>query len=223
MAKRVKTGAKKNNMENRNEVDKTNLILNRRGEANLDFLRKSIESKQTNKGLDILAKEGGESFTNYIEWLGLKNDPNMIILSSVHHYYFDIEELKGVNTIVNLKQLNSIKDINVFIHSMHKIIPSGCNFIGSFLDSNTQNGFALNSVTSLFSTKKEDELSENGITSRIPFLNMIYNLMDSKINRMLTKKNVETLLEEQGFKVLDMTEFNGLTYFHAQKARVYNN
>ena len=219
MAKR----AKKNTMENRNEVDKTNLILNRRGETNVNLLRNTVEPKQINKGIDILANEGGESFSNYVEWLGLKNYPNMIILSSVHHYYFDIEELKGVNTIVNLKQLNLIKDINVFIHSMHKIMPSGCNFIGSFLDSNTQNGFALNSGTSLFSTKKEDELSENGITSRIPFLNMIYNLMDSKTNRMLTKKNVESMLEDQGFKVLDMTEFNGLTYFHAQKARVYNN
>lgn len=210
-------------MENRNEVDKTNLMLDRGGVTNLNLLRSTVEPKQINKGLDILLREGGESFSNYIDWLGLKNDPDMIVLSSIHHYYFDIDELKGVNTIVNLKQLNSIKDINVFIKSMHNIIPAGCNFIGSFLDSKSQNSFALNSVTSLFSSKREDELSENGITSRIPFLNMIYNLMDSKTNRMLTKKNVETMLQEQGFKVLDMTEFNGLTYFHSQKARVYNN
>jgi hypothetical protein len=41
--------------------------------------------------------------------------------------------------------------------------------------------------------------------------------MDSKTDRYLTRRNVLILLEKQGFIVLDMTELNGLTYFHAQK------
>jgi hypothetical protein len=57
---------------------------------------------------------------------------------------------------------------------------------------------------------------ENGIGSRNPILKMVFSIMGSWINMYMTKKSVRQLLEEYGFKVLDMTELNGLTYFHAQ-------
>ena len=133
------------------------------------------------------------------------------------------DDLKEVNTIINLKQLNLIKNINVFFQSIFKIIPPKCNFIGSFLDSKTQNGFAVNNISSQYHTKNNVDPFENGITSRIPFLNMVYNLMDSKTDKYLTRRNVSLLLEEQGFKVLDMTELNGLTYFRAQRVRAFDN
>lgn len=210
-------------MENRNEVEKPDLLLNQNIKANLNLLRNTFESKGSNQEIDLLLSEGGESFYNYVEWLGLIKDPNMIILSSVHHYYFDTDDLKGVNTIINLKQLNLIKNINNFFQSISKIVPAGSNFIGSFLDNKTLNGFAINNISSQYTAKSNSEYLENGITSRIPFLNMIYNLVDSKTNKNLTKKVVSAILVDQRFKILDMTEFNGLTYFHAQKVRVFNN
>ena len=60
---------------------------------------------------------------------------------------------------------------------------------------------------------------ENGIVSNIPFINMMYNIMGSRTNRNMTKKTVTLLLREAGFKVLDMTELNGLTYFCTQKSK----
>ena len=41
--------------------------------------------------------------------------------------------------------------------------------------------------------------------------------MDSKTNKYLSRRDVTSLLSDRGFKVLDMTELNGLTYFCAQK------
>ena len=41
--------------------------------------------------------------------------------------------------------------------------------------------------------------------------------MDSKTDAYLSEKSVTFMLGSYGFKVMDMTEFNGLTYFHAQK------
>jgi len=35
----------------------------------------------------------------------------------------------------------------------------------------------------------------------------------------MSKSSVSSLLQDYGFKVMDMTVLNGLTYFHAQKAR----
>jgi hypothetical protein len=60
--------------------------------------------------------------------------------------------------------------------------------------------------------KAKDLLSEN------QFLSVAFNLIFSRINKYMSKKYVRLLLEENRFKVLDMTDLNGFTYFHAQVA-----
>jgi hypothetical protein len=42
-------------------------------------------------------------------------------------------------------------------------------------------------------------------------------MLDSRTDKYLKGVNITLLLEDLGFKVLDMTELNGLTYFCAQK------
>jgi hypothetical protein len=59
---------------------------------------------------------------------------------------------------------------------------------------------------------------DNGIVSKSPFINMLYNLMDLKTNKYLSRKNVANLLENHGFRVKDISEHNGLTFFCSQKA-----
>jgi hypothetical protein len=43
--------------------------------------------------------------------------------------------------------------------------------------------------------------------------------MDSKTDHNIDKKDVSGLLEKSGFKVVDMTEINGLTFFYSQNVR----
>ncbi len=204
-------------------VDNAGVMADQMARTNFGLLSSPVGLSGTNKAINNLITEGGDSFYNYVDWLGLINDPDLIVLSSVHHYYFDNNDLKNINTIINLKQLNLIKNIDVFFHSIFKIIPPKSNLIGCFLDNKTQYHFAINNILSQYHTKNNIDPFENGITSRIPFLNMVYNLMDSKTNRYLTRRNVTLLLKEQNFKVLDMTELNGLTYFHSQKTPDYKN
>ena len=75
-----------------------------------------------------------------------------------------------------------------------------------------------------FSSKKsvvridgEDSGSESELGPWSSFLNMLYGIIDSKTNRYMTEKSVKLLIEETGLKILDMTEFNGQTYFCTQK------
>jgi hypothetical protein len=63
------------------------------------------------------------------------------------------------------------------------------------------------------------EAYENGIESRIPFINRMYSFIDSKTNRYLTKRAVTNLLKEVGLELVGMTDLNGLTYFHTRKNR----
>jgi hypothetical protein len=161
---------------------------------------------------EILSAEACNTFVDYIELLGLKNDPNMVVLSSKHHYYYDPEELRNVNTITNLKELNQIKQIKSFVHSVRIVLQERGNFIGYFTDNTPYIG-----LRSVLKTSDSDNI-ENGAGSTNPILKMVFSIMGSRINMYMTKKSVRQLLEEYGFRVLDMTELNGQTYFHAQIA-----
>jgi hypothetical protein len=166
---------------------------------------------------EILTSEGREDFVKYFEGLGLVNDPNVIFLSSQHHYYYDDEEMKNVRIVINLKELNQIKQIKSFLHSIFHILSPKSNFIGCFVDNKKVNGYELKTSSSPYQTKVSVDEVENGIVSQIPFLNMLYSLMDSRTNKFMSTASVTLMLEDLGFIVLDMKEINGMTYFHTQK------
>lgn len=197
--------------------DKVSVMVDQTSRTNYRLPASPAHSLGTLQAIDNLTAEGGKSFYDYVEWIGLIKDPNLIVLSSVHHYYFDINDLKNTKTVVNLKQLNLIRSINIFLQAIYNVMPSKSNFIGCYLDSNKKYQYAIDNMLSQYKAKHKVDPFENGITSRIPFLNTVYNLMDSRTDRDLTRRNVSILLKNSGFRVLDMTELNGLTYFHAQK------
>jgi hypothetical protein len=206
-------------MRDRISINEPDIINNQRVITHLSSNIPTIDLKGTQPAYDLLTAEGGESFFNYVDWLGLARDPGLIVLSSMHHYYYDVDDLKNVETIVNILPLNQIRDIKNFFHSMSNLLPQKSNFIGCFIDTKKQNGFSGNNHISVPQTHRNENHFENGTGSGIPLLKMIWNFLDSKTNRFMSRRNVTLLLEENGFKVLDMTELNGLTYFQAQKAK----
>src|SRR5664279_5157415 len=114
-------------MTNRFEALKLDVIEYKRVRASLNPGNSRTNSTGTSEVIDLLIAEGGESLYNYIDWLGLVNDPNLIVLSSQRHYYYEEEDLKNLSTIVNLKQLNQIKNLKGFFQSIFKIIPPKSN------------------------------------------------------------------------------------------------
>ncbi len=168
-----------------------------------DFNERSLSFDKSSASpvFENLVAEDCETFFHYIDWLGLAQDPNLMILSSTHHYYYDTDDLSGVNTLVNLKKLNKIKHLNNFLHTIFRLLPPGANFVGCF---------------------EEDEYP-GGITAPLyqpaRLFNGIINFLDSRTDRKLSGDEVKKLLESHGFRVLDMTEINGTTYFMAMNTR----
>ncbi|MGE5406168.1 MAG: hypothetical protein ACM3NR_00540 [Methanosarcina sp.] len=157
-------------------------------------------------------------YHEYLEWLGFNEETKILILSPNNHYYYDDDELRDVNALLNLKHLNHIKEVKGFLYSVSQALANKSYLIGSFIDRKHQFSFFANSIYPDKSLQEGVDPVENGISSRIPLLNMIYDFMDSRTNnRNMTKKSVTLLLEITGFKVLDMTEINGITCFCAQK------
>jgi hypothetical protein len=200
--------------------DKTNNIADQITAISLNPHNSRIDFTGTGGAIDILMTEGGESFYNYVDWLGLAKEPDLIVLSSLSHYYYDAEELNNVKTIINLKELNQINQVKNFLHSIYHILPQKSNFIGYFVDNTKFNGYVLRNNTSSHNNENSLDAIENGIVSRVPFINRLFSKLDSKTNVYLSKSSVTFLLEDFGFKVMDMTLIDGFTYFHAQKVLI---
>jgi hypothetical protein len=144
----------------------------------------------------------------------------MIILSSSNHYYYESEDLRNVKTLVNVKQLNHINQVREFLDNIFSLLPSKSFLTGCFSDNEDQIRFLSDSHKPNRKIAGQFDPAENGIASRNAFLNMVYNILDIKTNRYLTKKTVTRELEISGWKIVDMTEIKGLTYFCAQKKLV---
>jgi hypothetical protein len=158
------------------------------------------ERSGTNPVLENILSEGGNDFFQYLNWVGLAKEPNLMVLSSMHHYYYDHNDLKGIRTLINLKKLNQVKHLESFLHTLFRILPSRASFVGCFKNSN-HNG------------------KEEPFYRPAKLINGLINILDSRIDRNLSKKSVIKLLEDHGFKVNDITDINGVTYFWAQNIR----
>lgn len=172
--------------------------------ADTDLIRTGVGVNQVstatrnNPVYDNFAAEGGENFFHYINWLGLTKDPNLMILSSIHHYYYDFNELKGVQTLVNLKQLNQINHIDAFLNNVFRVLPQKANFVGCFRDNKIHRGMALPFYQSF------------------RLLNSLINIIDTRTDRFMARRDVIRLLESHNFRITDMTEISNVTYFCAQ-------
>lgn len=159
-----------------------------------NFSRETTQKSKTGFSPTIIKviSEGGENFFLYLKKLGFSREENMLALSSVHHYFYDENELKSVKTLVNLKKLNHIKNLNGFLSTLFHMLPADANFIGCFSNDNTK-------------SLKPSRL-----------LNRIVNFIDSRTDRILDINTVSEALERNGHTIVDMTEIEGITYFHSK-------
>lgn len=161
----------------------------------------STDENQNNPVFENLLAEGGENFYHYINWLGLGKDPNLMILSSIHHYYYDFNDLRGIKTLINIKKLNEINRLDTFLANVYRVLPPKASFIGCFKDNKIRGGIGVPFYQS----------------SRL--LNSLINLIDSKTDKFMTRKNVIRLLESHDFALVDMTEISSVTFFCAESRK----
>ena len=182
--------------------DDTHFMNNDYNESNLQGDNFSGGKNNFSPTFVNLISEGGENFFNYLKHLDLAKENNIMVLSSNHHYYYDSSDLQDIRTLVNLKKLNLIKNLDRFLHILFRILPSNANFIGCFSESNYRNNIGL-----IFNQPAK-------------LLSKIINFLDSRIDHDMNKDDVSKIFELHGFKVVDMTEINGQTFFRTRKNKL---
>jgi hypothetical protein len=162
--------------------------------ANYNLAKSSFKKPNFNAGKYSLTVEVGKNIFHYLRSYNLFKEPDMLVIPSNQHYYYDENNLKNIRTLVILKKLNLIKDRDTFLKTLYRMLSPNVNFIGCFSDSKTHKRYSLLSKLS------------NGFN----------NLLDSRTDHGINKMNVAILLEKYGFNIVNMTEINGLTYFYSQ-------
>ncbi|MEZ5020768.1 MAG: hypothetical protein EP313_00520 [Bacteroidetes bacterium] len=158
-----------------------------------------------------------QSLIDYLDRMDLIKESGMLVIPSSRHYFYDAEDMKGIRTVITLRQLNYIREIRDFLKQITSLLPLNSNFIGCFVDNRSQSGMPDKPGSQPKQQQEKAEAYENGIESRIPFINRMYSIIDFRTNRYLTKRAVTNLLKEAGLELVGMTDLNGLTYFHTRK------
>jgi len=143
-----------------------------------------------------LTAEVRQDLISYLDGMGLINEASILVIPSTRHFFYDADDMKGVKTIVNLKPLNYVKEIRDFLRKLSELLPDDSTFVGCFTDNKAQNGFSDKYGNLPKNLSHKAEAYENGIESRIPFINRMYSFIDMKTNRYLTVRTVSVLLEE---------------------------
>ncbi len=159
--------------------------------TNLSSVFLPADRSANNTFVDHLISEGGEIFFHYLNGLGLAYKQNMMVLSSRHNFYYDPADLIGVSMLINMKRLNRMRHMDGFLSTISHTLLTGSLFTGCFSDH--KNG------------AKNDQ---SGKLKRKSF-----NYSDSSFENETDRDEVTRILESFGFKVMDMTEIKGLTYF----------
>ena len=180
---------------------------------------RSSRESYLNRLFDELSDAAREDLIEYLDRMGLINEEDLLVIPSTRHYFYDAEDMKGIKTVVNLRQLNHVREVREFLRNIVDLLPVKSNFVGCFVDNKVQNGFSDKYSNLPREISEKAEAYENGIESRIPFINRMYSFIDSRTNRYLTKRAVTHLLEECSLQIIGMTELNGLTYFWTQKIK----
>jgi hypothetical protein len=140
----------------------------------------------------------GLNFFRFLKSLGISGERNLIVLSPRDNFSCDENELKNVRIIVNLKKLNLIKHLDLFLNSLVRILPPNTSLVGYFMDEKSVNVKILNPAKILRSLGK------------------IFKSFGSGTNHIMKRDEVTEILEKNGFKTLTMKEMNGFTYFISQ-------
>jgi hypothetical protein len=140
----------------------------------------------------------GLSFFRFLRSRGISANENLVVLSSKDHFSYDRDELRNVRILINLRKLNLIKHLDIFLGALVRILPPDTSFIGYFSDARAEKVPGVN-------------------ISRILLpLNRLFRWLDSGTKHSMNRDDVMELLWKNGFKTIAMKEINGHTYFISQ-------
>lgn len=187
--------------------------------------RPQVRGSQEENLYRTLANDGCEDFYNYIDWLDLAKNPNIIVLPVTSSFFYMPEDMKNTEAVINLKPLNLVNDTRAFIQKVYSFLPDYCFFTGCFEEGKNRKKTAdKNNNQDSFNRLKIGKSKIKEIKYHAGWVaKMIKKLFTPGAKRHMTRKSTASMLKGAGFTVHDMTGLNNRTYFCAQKRPAADN
>jgi hypothetical protein len=140
----------------------------------------------------------GFRFFRYLWGAGISSEAGLIILSSHEGANWGFSGFRNTRTLINLRRLDLIRHLEMFVSSLVNLLPQGASFVGCFAHrrDNSAGGRLPDSNPGLLK-----RIAWNGAGAR----------------QLLSRDRVSALLEDRCLVIINMTEISGLTYFHGIK------
>jgi hypothetical protein len=163
------------------------------------FPQKSNSDIMEQSEMEMLLHHESKDFYNYLHRLKMINgNTNVLVLPNKQHFYYDAQEIQQFNTIINVKKLNHIKKLDDFLYSLYCVLKKDTYFCGCFVNNKNIKNFNIKlRVYKLFEA--------------------LILLLDVNRPKHLSEKDVKSLLNAHQFKIMNMKEIRGITYFYAKK------
>ena len=167
---------------------------------------------------NYIKKEAGEEVYNYFHELGVFNTKDVLILSSRHSFSYDEAYLKNIRTIFNLKQINKLPKVNSLFLKINRILPENGYYIGCYddiyiaqkkLESQVSRPFVRILLWIIYSLPH--------VILNLPIISILSSAIGISYNRSLSLKDVQKIMNKNGFNVVLTKSFNNRTFFIAKK------
>lgn len=168
-----------------------------------------------------LSEEVNEEVINYFKGIPLVMDQKVLYLSTIRHYIFDSATLFDVNTVLNLRLLNSISHVNYFLFNTNRMLPLKGYYLGCF-ENKLQQKLRVRSIKPKFLGTISFGLFNffHNMLPRIPGIKSFYLFFTSGSIKCLSANDLSSILAKNGFSLLDSKIILGKTYFVAQKIKL---
>jgi hypothetical protein len=149
--------------------------------------RNGLSLKNFDPAILRLVAEVGVNFFRFMRHHGISHNSNLVVLSPKDDWSYNKDEIGRARILVNLRELNLIKHLDLFLGALVRRLPPDTSFVGCF------------------SGRKGYEV----------FHRSIRRLFRSTARRWhsINRAEVLELLEKNGFRTINMTDINGRTYF----------
>lgn len=159
------------------------------------------EKTRNNIVLNALCADGYTDFCQYLKFMGLAGECDMMILSSLRYFYHDTNEFNRVKVLINLAKLNQIAHLDSFIRIIFSLLPERTSFVGCFHDNDR------------FCPEDQSQV-------RSKFHQAFNNKCGRVAGTKLSERTVTMVLEKNGFRVFNISRINGTSFFYSEKTSI---
>jgi len=183
--------------------------------VHLNLFLKSEDNLENIDFSKIPTSGGFEYSSQYHANASLSYDQKITTFPS-HYYYNDYQDIKNIETVTTVKEINLIKETKRILQSIDNPVSQNRMFMNCCAEEKKKIFFEFRKCPSSCQKKTPfHEFEDNDNFSSVHYLNIINSHLDSMNKKYLLAKTIIGIQENQYYNVLDLKDICKINFFHS--------